>query len=97
MHLEPDTGVICCRHILNEGAPIQRMAADHDGEVQFVCWAGRHETVDECAWVCFHCVEERDSGLSTALADLEIGQTAYRRAPDQPWVIEALPPEEHAA
>jgi hypothetical protein len=97
MDKSPHRGVIACRHVLREGAPIRRISATDDGDLQILCIGGQHQTAGEAAWVHLHHLLDRDPSIREALDVLELGLFAYRTATDQPWVIEHLPPEEHAA
>ena len=53
-----------------------------DGDRQFLC--GTTNSSEECRLVCLHEVVESHPAVSE-LADLPMGRSAIRDAPDQPW------------
>ena len=88
--LARNTGVIACCHALHEKAPIVWVSHDHDGEYSIAC-TGRHRSETELSIVCANTFGEE---IFQLLDGLDFGQVARRSALDQPWTIEALPPDD---
>lgn len=80
-----------CRHVIDEGHPILRVAHDDDGDWQVLC--GEPHIVDDGRIVCLGCMVVRDRTL-LELADLPHGWGADRDRAGDPWVRESCEGEE---
>jgi hypothetical protein len=84
-----NTACFSCRHVMDEGSPILRVAHDEDdGAWQFLC--GELHDSEDARLVCLGCMIVRDRQLM-ALADLPVGWCAGRDDIGSGWVRELSP------
>lgn len=90
---------LVCKHVSRENAPallVCHQTPESAGDSGFLiaCGADGHGLKD---WLVADLDKRLQAPEMQELRTLEEGQQATRTAPDQPWVIEPLPPEEEAA
>jgi hypothetical protein len=89
---DPHTSTYVSRCVVEDGALIELVVHDHDGDWQFIGPVA-DISADGCKVLCFHCVVERDPTIKT-LAGLPVGMRALRDSISGEWEWQEVEKEE---
>lgn len=84
-HDSPDTAVITCRHIIEDGEPVLFVTHDDDGMWQFLC--GKSHDTDDARVVSLLDIFSMDNSVGE-LSELPSDCFAERDSVDSEWRIE---------
>ncbi len=81
----PDTAVITCCHVTDDGAPVLYVSHNEDdGMWQFLC--GGEHSEDEARIVSLRYIYELDHSVGL-LKDMPCGCYAERESPAEEWIV----------
>lgn len=91
---------LICKHVDRSnaaGAPVLLVCktepvGENDTGLEVYC--GGEHTSEDYLFINLDRVIATDASVGEMLEALEEGQLAHRSAPDQPWVVEPIPPED---
>ncbi|MCM1133274.1 MAG: hypothetical protein NC340_07350 [Ruminococcus flavefaciens] len=81
-HDSPDTAVITCCHIIEDGEPILYVSHDDDGMWQFLC--GKDHELDDARVVSLLDIFSKDNSVGL-LSELPQGRFAERHNAHSKW------------
>jgi hypothetical protein len=82
-------GCFTCSHVWEQRAPVLLFIHDTNGDIQFMCGEGGHDS-DDCIYLHAHHILESQPDLYD-LPRVDFGFEAGRSGVGEPWVVSELP------